>query len=112
MLNNTIRMTIIAKRRIINTMKLVGANAGFIMRPFVGSAALHGLVAGVVATGVFALLVVGLQEGAPGLNLLRGNVLLASIAGGMIVLGVVLSLLFTVFAVRKAIRQESVMALI
>ncbi|MDR2883075.1 MAG: permease-like cell division protein FtsX [Alistipes sp.] len=112
LLNNTIRMTIIAKRRIINTMKLVGANAGFIMRPFVASAALHGLVAGVIATGVFALLVVGLHEGAPGLDLLRGNMLLAAIAGGMIVLGVVMSLLFTVFAVRKATRQESVMALI
>ncbi len=112
LLNNTIRMTIIAKRRIINTMKLVGANPGFIMRPFAASAALHGLVAGVGATAVFALLVVGLHEGAPGLNLLRGNVLLAAIAGGMILLGVVLSLLFTVFAVRKAVRQESVMALI
>ncbi len=112
LLNNTIRMTIIAKRRIINTMKLVGANAGFIMRPFAASAALHGFVAGVIATAVFALLVVGLQEGVPGLNMLRGNVLLAAIAVGMMVVGVVLSLLFTVLAVRKAIRQPSVVALI
>ncbi len=112
LLNNTIRMTIIAKRRIINTMKLVGANAGFIMRPFVASAALHGFLAGIIATGVFALLVVGLHEGAPGINLLRSNVLLGAISGGMIVLGVVLSLIFTMLAVRKATRQQSAMALI
>ena len=112
LLNNTIRMTIIARRRIINTMKLVGANAGFIMRPFLVSAVLHGLYAGLIATGVFALLVFGLQEGIPEISLLSGNALLGSIAGGMIVMGIVISLLFTVLAVGKAIRQESGKALI
>lgn len=34
LLNNTIRVTIFAKRYIINTMKLVGATRWFIMRPF------------------------------------------------------------------------------
>ncbi len=112
LLNNTIRMTIIAKRRIINTMKLVGATGGFIMRPFISSAVLHGLLAGIIATALFMLLVIGLQEGIPELSLLDGDMLLASIAGGMIVLGVVISLLFTVLAVRKAVRQESAKAMI
>lgn len=112
LLGNTIRMTIIAKRRIISTMKLVGANPGFIMRPFVASAVIHGLVAGLIATGLFALLVLGFHEGIPEIDLLRGNVLLGAIAGGMLVLGVVISLLFTVLAVRNAIRQESSKALI
>ncbi len=112
LLNNTIRMTIIARRRIINTMKLVGANAGFIMRPFVGTAVLHGFYAGLAATALFVLLVFGLREGVPEINLLSGNVLLGAIAGGMIVLGIVISLLFTVLSVRKAVRQESSKALI
>jgi cell division transport system permease protein len=110
LLGNTIRMTIIAKRRIISTMKLVGANAGFIMRPFAASAVLHGFIAGLIATALFALLVFGLREGVPEISLLRGNVLLGSIAGGMVVLGVVISLLFTMLAVRKAVRQQSALA--
>ncbi len=112
LLNNTIRMTIIAKRRIINTMKLVGANGGFIMRPFLGSAALHGIYAGLIATVLFAVMIVGLGEGLPELQLLKSNALFISIAGGMIVMGVVISLLFTVFAVDKAVRQQSAKALI
>lgn len=107
LLNNTIRMTIMAKRRIINTMKLVGATRGFIMRPFVGSAVVHGFYAGLIATGLFALLVFGLSEGVPEINLLKDNILLGAIAGGMIVGGVIISLLFTVPAVRKAVRLES-----
>jgi cell division transport system permease protein len=107
LLNNTIHMTIAARRRVISTMKLVGATGGFIMRPFLGAAVLHGLYAGLGATVVFALLVFGLQEGIPEISLLRGNVLLGAIAGGMIILGVVISLLFTAFAVNKAIRRES-----
>ena len=112
LLHNTIRMTIIAKRRIISTMKLVGANAGFIIRPFAASAVLHGFYAGLIATGLFALLIVGFQEGLPEIVLMKGNLLLASIVGGMLILGIAISLLFTVFAVSKAIRQESSKALI
>jgi cell division transport system permease protein len=112
LLNNTIRMTIIAKRRIISTMKLVGANSGFIMRPFAASAVGHGLLAGVIASVLFALLVFGMQEGIPEITFLKGNMLMAAIAGGMIVLGVVISLLFTMLSVSKAVRQESAKALI
>jgi cell division transport system permease protein len=112
LLNNTIRMTIIAKRLVINTMKLVGAGSGFILRPFAASAVWHGLAAGLIATALFALLVFGLQEGVPEISLLTDNVLLAAIAGGMIVLGVVISLLFTMLAIRKAVRQESAKAMI
>jgi cell division transport system permease protein len=105
LLNNTVRMTIVARRRIISTMQLVGATKGFIMRPFVGSAVLHGVYAGLIATAMFAAMIVGLQEGLPEVAMLRGNVLLASIAGGMIVGGVVISLLFTIFAVNKFVRM-------
>lgn len=105
LLNNTIHMTIMAKRRIINTMKLVGATKGFIMRPFLGSAALHGVYAGLIATVIFAVMIIGLQEGLPGIGLLTGNILIMSIAGGMIVGGVVISLLFTLFAVDKSVKQ-------
>jgi cell division transport system permease protein len=107
LLNNTIRMTIIARRRVINTMKLVGATAGFIMRPFAASAVLQGLGAGLISTGMFALLVFGLREGVPEIGFITDNVLPGVIAGGMVVMGVVISLLFTVLSVNKTVKQES-----
>ncbi len=107
LLNNTIRMTIMAKRQVINTMKLVGATEGFIMRPFLRSAALHGVYAGLIATLMFIAMTAGLQEGIPEINLLTGNVLLLSITGAMIAGGILISLLFTIFAVDKSVKQPS-----
>ncbi len=107
LLNNTIRMTIMAKRQIINTMKLVGATRGFIMRPFLGSATLHGFYAGIIATLMFAAMIAGLQEGIPEISLLTGNILLVSITGAMIAGGILISLLFTIFAVNKSVKQPS-----
>jgi len=107
LLHNTIRMSVTARQRTINTMKMVGATTGFIMRPFVWSAVLRGLWAGLAATALFALLVVGLREGIPELGFSRGNVLVGSIVGGMVATGVVVSVVFTVAGVAAVVRRES-----
>jgi cell division transport system permease protein len=107
LLRNTIRMTISARQRIINTMKLVGATPGFIMRPFLARALWHGFLAGVIGSALFLLLVVGLNEGIPEVDLGADNRLLGAIIGGMIAGGMVVSLLFTIFAVRGAVRRQT-----
>jgi cell division transport system permease protein len=48
-INNTIRLSIYSRRFIINTMKLVGATRSFIIKPFVGKSALHGVISAVIA---------------------------------------------------------------
>lgn len=107
LLNNTIRMNIVAKRQIINTMQLVGATKGFIMRPFLGSATLHGIYAGLIATAMFAGMIFGLREKFPEVALTADNILLIAIAGSMIVGGILISLLFTAFSVGKFVRMPS-----
>lgn len=52
LINNTIRMSVYARRYTIHTMKLVGARWGFIRRPFLWQAFRIGLVAVVIAGGV------------------------------------------------------------
>lgn len=56
LINNTVHLSIHSRRFTIHTMQLVGATHGFIRRPFVGNAALSGLVAGVIASGILATL--------------------------------------------------------
>ena len=56
LIHNTISLSIYARRFVIHTMKLVGATASFIRRPFIRAATLGGCVSGVVAGGVLALL--------------------------------------------------------
>lgn len=47
--NNTVRLTVYARRFTIHTMKLVGAKAGFIRRPFIISSIINGIIAGLIA---------------------------------------------------------------
>lgn len=49
LINNTVRLTVYARRFSIHTMKLVGATAGFIRRPFIWSSMVNGAIAGVLA---------------------------------------------------------------
>lgn len=51
-INNTIRLTVFARRREINIMKFVGATNGFIRMPFFVEGMTVGIVSGLVATGI------------------------------------------------------------
>lgn len=52
---NTIRLAIYAKRKIVQTMKLIGATKSFIRGPFVLEGLVQGLVGGTVAAGILFL---------------------------------------------------------
>lgn len=54
LINNTVSLSIYARRFIIHTMKLVGATPAFIRRPFVRAGVVNGLIAGLVAAAVLA----------------------------------------------------------
>ncbi len=55
LLYNTIRLTIHARRDIIEIMELVGATPGFIRRPFVVEGFLHGVLGALLADGMIYL---------------------------------------------------------
>lgn len=52
LINNTVHLTIYARRFIIHTMQLVGATNGFIRRPVVWRNCFAGIIAGIVASGL------------------------------------------------------------
>jgi cell division transport system permease protein len=53
---NTIRLAIYAKRKIIQTMKLIGATRTFIRLPFLLEGFLQGLLGGLIAAGIVFVL--------------------------------------------------------
>ena len=53
---NTIRLAIYAKRKIIQTMKLIGATRGFIRLPFLLEGFLQGLLGGLIAASIVFML--------------------------------------------------------
>ncbi len=107
LLNNTIRLAIFSRRRIINTMKLVGATKWFITRPFLGSAIWSGFWAGVLASGLFAGALYALQESLVGM-LSRSQLIEAGyVMGAMVAGGIIISLLFTWFSVSRFVNMKS-----
>lgn len=106
LLNNTIRMTIISRNVLINTMRLVGATRGFIMRPFIASAVSHGIYAGLLSSLLLVAMVAGIKEGVPEITLYGGNFTVLWVCAGMIGAGILISLIFTVIAVNKSIRLQ------
>ncbi len=107
LLNNTIRLAIYSRRYVINTMKLVGATKWFIMRPLVWSGVKCGLWAGVAASILFLGSVYAMGRAVPELFTMAQVELLAAIVGSIILMGVVISLIFTIFAVNKFVNMKS-----
>ena len=107
LLNNTIRLTIYSKRYLINTMKLVGASKWFIMKPFLLRSILHGVYAWLIAAAMFLALVAGLGEGLPEVTFLAESRPVYYVLCGMLLLGILISSLFTLLAVNKFVRMNT-----
>lgn len=107
LLGNTLRLTIYSRREAINTMKLVGATRWFIIKPFLRRSALQGFVAGIVAAAIFGGALVALDHNLPELGLMLQLQEIAVTATAMVVAGVVLTMLFTLFTVSRFVNMKS-----
>lgn len=107
LINNTVHLTIYSRRFTIHTMKLVGANNGFIRRPIVGNNLLSGLIAGAFAAAILAAAMLG----APKLGIGHGGTPIpwwqfGIIAGALVVLGAVVCTLAAVAATNRYLRKD------
>ena len=106
LISNTIRLLIYSKRFLIHTMKLVGATAGFIRRPFIW----YNLVSGFFASILAILMLTGalyyLQNELDGFIRLLDFRTLFFVFAGVLVMGILLSTVATVFAVNKYLRMN------
>ncbi|MBQ5726926.1 MAG: permease-like cell division protein FtsX [Alistipes sp.] len=107
LLNNTIRLAIYSRRYLINTFKMVGATKWYIMRPLLGTAAKQGLWAGIMASLLFGGAVFALSGAMPEIMSVSELTKIGIIVGGMITIGLIISLLFTTFAVNKFVNMNS-----
>ena len=107
LLNSTIRLAIYSKRYIINTMKLVGATRWFIIRPFIWSSVQQGVVAGLIASALFGAAFWSAGQTLPELISPERLTDAAIVTIGMVAMGVIVSVLFTLFAVNKFVNMKS-----
>ena len=106
LINNTIKLSIYAKRFLIRSMQLVGATENFIRMPFIKRSALHGVIAAVLAD----LLLVGTlylaRQRIPEIVALQDISIFALFFLGVLVLGVILSAVSTWISVNKFLKMK------
>ncbi len=107
LINNTIRLTVYSKRFLIKTMQLVGATQPFIRRPFMWKGVRNGLVAAAIALLMIFGVIHMAQSQLPDLSEMNDVNTYFTLAGTVILLGIVLSWLSTYFALRRYLRLRA-----
>lgn len=106
LINGTIRLGLFSQRFSIKTMQLVGATDGFIMRPFVAKAIVHGLYGTLIAVLLLGAVVYGFymyeQELVTYLNWLE----YAMVGGALALFAFLLTLISSTFVTRKYLRMQ------
>jgi len=101
---NTVRLAVYARRFSIYTMKLVGATAGFIRRPFLTSNLVNGLAAGLIASLGLAAVVYYCHI----LELSVASILtwadVMPVFAGVIIAGMLICLVAALFAANRYLR--------
>ena len=105
LINNSIRLKIFSKRFIIKTMQLVGAKRRFILKPFIKEAVILGVVGAIIGLAVLfgAWYYFITQIGTP---FVQDSNQLIILVVAIFILGVVITVLSTIFATWKFLRSN------
>lgn len=107
-INNTIRLAILARRKEIAIMRLVGASNGFIRGPFLAEGALHAIIGALLAIGVIELIrlfaLPRITAALPWLPINVDPVTFVLICVTLLCAGLVIGLLGSVFAMRRYLK--------
>ena len=103
LINNTVRVSVFARRFTIHTMKLVGATRGFIRAPFVWAAVLQGLASSVLAVGMLWALLAALRRSFPELASIVDLQQLLIVCGIVVACGVLLCVISTWMVVNRLV---------
>ena len=107
LINNTIRLAVYSQRFLIRTMHLVGATRWFIQRPFLGQSLWQGVLSAVLAIGLLVLTLRLVLRTVPDLLAFTDATTLALLFAAVLLLGLLISLASTWFAVRRYLRMSA-----
>jgi cell division transport system permease protein len=105
-IDSTIKLAMFSQRFIIRSMQLVGAKRWFITKPFVFRAIFNGVLGAVIASLAMLVGIYLLEKYLIDLNIFSHYLDFLMVAGVLLLLGIIISLLSTFFAVRKYLRMK------
>jgi len=105
-IDNTIRLAMFSNRFLIKTMQMVGATRGFITKPMDIKAIINGLISAGISIVLLFIMITWLENQVPQLKLIHDITLNLILFGGMIVVGVGISVFSTHRSVRKYLKMK------
>ena len=105
-IDNTIRLAMFSNRFLIKTMQMVGATRGFIAKPMDMRAIINGLISAGLSIAILLGLITWLESLIPQLKAIRDIELNLILFGGMILLGVGISVFSTHRSVIKYLKMK------
>ncbi|MEO6683432.1 MAG: permease-like cell division protein FtsX [Ginsengibacter sp.] len=105
-IDNTIRLAMYSNRFIIKTMQMVGATRGFITKPLNQRAVVNGIISSVIAIGLLLGFIYLAEQFVPYLKSLHDTMNLLMIFGGIIILGIFISLFSTYRSALKYLKMK------
>jgi cell division transport system permease protein len=106
LINNTIRISIYSQRFIINNMLMVGATRRFVRRPFIRKSILFGIYGAVFSGLLLAALMFAYKKELSGVFDLNDLFIFGYVFLIVLLLGIVLSWIFTFFAVNRFLKLK------
>ena len=106
LINNTVRLNVFARRFTIHTMKLVGATRAFIRAPFLGRAAVQGLISALLANAALVGLLYALKDKLGQLFEAFSPGVLVIVACIVLAAGVLICVVSTFFVVNRLVALE------
>lgn len=104
LIDNTVRLAMFSNRFLIKTMQMVGATRWFISKPFDQRAIVNGLISGVLSVLGLLLVKYAAEMTVPELKALSNPLLLSLLMLGMIIAGILISLVSTHRSVVKYLK--------
>lgn len=105
-IDNTIRLAMFSNRFLIKTMQMVGATRGFITKPMEIKALVNGLISAAISIALLYIIITWLEKQVPQLKLIHDMSLNLALFGGMIVVGVSISVISTHRSVKKYLKTK------
>jgi cell division transport system permease protein len=105
-IDTTIRLAMFSNRFLIKTMQMVGATRDFIARPMDMRAILNGIISAAIAIVILFGLITWAESQFPQLKAIQSGMLTVLLFGGMILVGVGISLFSTHRSVVKYLRMK------
>jgi len=106
LIDNTIKLAMFSNRFLIKTMQMVGATRWFIAKPMDYRAIINGAISGVIALAGILAIVVSAENLLPELKAMRDPLWLGLLAGGIIILGMLISFFSTHRSVIKYLKMK------